>query len=115
MTDVPRYDITVHRGEDWTETFTLYDDNDQPVVMTGWDANLDIKAFYSGSPIVQLSTAGSTITIDEANGTITPSLSASACAVVPLERGIYDLKIDTGTTIKYLVRGDFVINPRVTE
>lgn len=134
---VAAWNFTLKAGADTSITMTWFDDNGQPMNLTGYSMELTIRA-YVGSPVAILtlssaSTSGSRIVLGGTAGTITlifaaadtSSLSGTGLPIpsnpglgsLPVSRlGFYDLKyVDPTGLDGYLLEGSAFLDPWVTE
>lgn len=115
MTDVGLYNIVLHQGETFSLSITYKDENDNPVSLVGYTGKMHVRTRPGGSSILSLA-SGSGITITGATGEIAISVTAAQSALLPAGVYQYDLALISATsTVTYLLRGTFTINPRITQ
>lgn len=107
-------DFICPQGSTFTKTLTYSIDND-PVDLTGYSANLQIREFhYSPDYILSLSSATTGISLGGSAGTITLTIPASATTIINAGKYVYDLEITVGGTVSRLIEGKFTVTPEVT-
>lgn len=113
------FDIKIEAGTDWPLTLYLKDDADNPKVLTGYTASMDIRTELDGPIVKNLTSVGGTpqIVIDGAAGKITIALTDVETAALGIKQGVYDLLLtDAGGTgnISKLLKGTVTVDPVVT-
>jgi hypothetical protein len=115
MSDVPVYDISVYQGATVSEDFQALDDNELPMDLTGYNAALQVRTKPGGVLLLDLSSPSNGLLITPSTGTVTMQITATQCAALAFERGVYDLKVTSaGGVVKYLLQGEFMVDQRVT-
>ena len=79
------YPITVVRGADWSDVWTLYDQGGNPWPLQGYTALLSV-GFTGQTPVLTM-TDTSGLTLGGSAGTVAPHLTAAQTALLP--RGEY--------------------------
>jgi len=100
------YDLTIEKGTDYTQVFTVRDSLRRPVDLTSYVGGcMDIRAAQAtSSAILSFSTAASTMTLGGTLGTITIAAARAVTSAVVEDAGVYDLELtnDSGKTARYL-------------
>ena len=109
------YDITIYQGATFQRILTWKDEAGDPVDITNYTASMMARTSVdSDTPFLTLSTSGSGITLGDAAGTITLSLSANDSAALT-ENGVYDLELtDASGNVTRLLQGNLLVNKEVT-
>jgi hypothetical protein len=116
MQKTPEYGLVVHQGADWAVTMTYTDENDLPIDLTSYEAQLQVRRKPGGDLLLDMSTDNGKITIVGASGEIGLALANAVTAALAALAAEYDLFIKSpGGTYTPLVRGDFTVIPRVTK
>lgn len=106
---IPQVDMFIKQGADWSMTFTITDNNDNPRDLTDYSATCDIKDRINGSIIVT-----PTVVIDELNGTVTFSLDHDETLAINFLQGVYDVFLESQAGTKTPVyEGPVYIDPKV--
>jgi len=108
------YDITIYQGATFSLEFEYKDGNDVAVDLTGYTAQMQIREENTHAVLLDLTTTAG-ITITAAVGKVGIIITAAQSAVLEAQNAEYDLLIKSSSgTVTYLLRGAFVITPRVT-
>lgn len=115
--EVQAYTIRIHQGATWAFSLILTDDNGTAIDLTGYTAKMEIRDMPGGTVFSTLtSSPAAGITITAATGEIDFALTAAQSAALTFGRGQYDIKItSSGGTVTYLLKGDFIVDARVTQ
>lgn len=106
-----KYDIVIQQNADFDLSFKLEDSSSDPFDLT--DATVESEVWTAGkaSKLVDF-----TVTIDDAaNGEFTLSLTETQTAGLTAGTAYYDVRITTGTSTYYWVRGIVTIQTGYTE
>lgn len=108
------WNIELHQGADFAMSFYYKDDNDTAVDLTGYTAQMQVREESGGDLLLDLTT-GSGITITAASGKIDIVLMADQTTALEVQNAKYDLLIKSSEdTVTYLLKGDFIVEPRIT-
>ncbi len=113
------YDMVVYQGATWERVFNWQQANEDPIVITGCTAEMDVRIVdLASTTVLELSTANSRIVLDELNGQISMFLSAEETAAVRALTYVYDLEItdpapDPPVVVR-LLQGEFDVRGEVT-
>jgi hypothetical protein len=110
-----RYNLTVYKGT----TFQLkpvWKIGGVPVDLTGYTADMQVRAATDTSIIVELSTTNGRITIDPAYGRVNLYISATDTAALTAGNYQYDLNLTNtvDSTVYKILQGAFTIAASVT-
>jgi hypothetical protein len=100
--------LVIDQGSTFSTDLTLKDENGDPLVLSGYNANSQMRKWYTSSN----ATATFTTAID--NGVITLSLSANQTNSLTAGRYVYDVEITDGSSISRVVEGIITVTPQVT-
>ena len=101
--------LIIDAGTTFSTTLTLTDQNGDPLNLSGYTANSQLRRWYTSSNSVPFVTS-----INTSSATITLSLSANATANLYAGRYVYDVDINNGTTVSRVVEGIVTVTPAVT-
>ena len=112
--------ILIEQGASFSQDFLWLDGNNTPptpIDLTGYSARMQIRRHHdSAEAILDVTNAGTEITLGTADGTITVSLDEAASAALPAPfYGVYDLEVeDESGYVTRLIEGHVEIRPEVT-
>jgi hypothetical protein len=102
--------LVIDQGTTYTTDLNLTDENGDPLNLTGYSANSQIRKHYTSSNSVVFSTS-----INAAAGVITLSLTANQTANMVGGRYVYDVELtDASNSISRIVEGIVTVTPQVT-
>lgn len=100
--------ITIDQGTTFTYNFTVSDTNGDPVDLSGYTANSQMRKSYSSSNATTFTCATST-------GQVTISLTANQTANVVAGRYVYDVELTAANgAVTRHVEGIVTVTPQVT-
>ena len=107
-----KLNINIDRNADYNiQVAITEDDGTTPVDLTGYTFAADIREDYD-QPVL---TSFEVSAVDLANGVISLLLTDEKSELLPIERGVWDLKMtDTSDFVQYVLRGRVLLNNRVT-
>ena len=101
--------ISIDQGTSFTTEVLLTDENGDPLDLTAYTANSQIRKTYTSLTSVPFNTVLS-------NGQVMLSLSANATGNLEAGRYVYDVVVHDGSnTITRVVEGIVTVNPQVTK
>lgn len=101
--------ISIDQGTTFTTEILLTDDNGDPLDLSAYTANAQIRKTYTSLTSVPFST-------NLISGQITLSLSANASGNLESGRYVYDVVVrDNSNNLTRVVEGIVTINPQVTK
>jgi hypothetical protein len=102
--------LVIDQGTTYSTDLNLTDENGDPLNLSGYSANSQIRKHYTSSNAVAFST-----TVDSNNGIITLSLTANQTANMVGGRYVYDVELtDASNSISRIVEGIVTVTPQVT-
>ena len=100
--------ITIDQGTTFTYTFAVTDTNGDPVDLSGYTANSQMRKSYSSSNATTFTCATST-------GAVVISLTANQTANVVAGRYVYDVELTSANgAVTRHVEGIVTVTPQVT-
>lgn len=108
--------ICIDQGSDYNTPFFLADDSGAPLNLLGVTAVMQIRRAYDDpEPVLTLTTADGSLSVDGLNGTVTPHIGEDATAALTPGVYVYDLKLleTNGRTVRPR-QGYVTVNQQVT-
>jgi hypothetical protein len=102
--------LVVDQGATFSTDLTLEDENGNPILLTGYTANSQMRKWYTSSNVAAVFTTA----INLANAIITLSLTSDQTGNLDYGRYVYDVEISNGTTVSRVVEGIVTVTPQVT-
>lgn len=102
--------LVIDQGATFSTNLTLTDENGDPLVLSGYTANSQIRKWYSSSSAA--ATFSTSINVE--SGVITLSLTANQTSNLISGRYVYDVEINSGSEISRIVEGIVTVTPQVT-
>ena len=101
--DPGKYNITLRKRSDWSQSIVLEDSTGSAVNLTGYTVNCEFWNVDRTTKQVDV-----TVTVTNAStGSITLSLTDTQTSTLP-ELSYYDLKLTSGTTSNYWMYGSVI-------
>lgn len=101
--------IVIDQGATFNTSVNLTDDAGNPLTLTGYSANSQIRRWYTSN------SAAATFDVSLSEGVINLSLSANATANLVYGRYVYDIKlIDPANNVTRVIEGLVTVTPGVT-
>ena len=86
-----------------------------PWNLAGYTGTMTVRPFLGASTITTVaSTANGRMVFDNPNGRITVTLSSAITAAIDASRYVYDLVLDSGSTVTRILEGKFIVTGAVT-
>lgn len=102
--------LVVDQGSTFSADLSLKDENGDPLLLSGYTANSQIRKWYTSlNP-----TATFTATINTFSAVVTLSLTANQTSSITAGRYVYDVEISDGSSISRIVEGIVTVTPQVT-
>jgi hypothetical protein len=101
--------IVIDAGTTFSTDLNLTDQNGDPLNLTGYTANSQMRRWYTSSNSVTFTTS-----INASSGVVTLFLDANTTSTIWPGRYVYDVDINNGTTISRVVEGIVTVTPAVT-
>ena len=102
--------LVIDQGSTFSTDLTLKDENGDPLNLSGYNANSQMRKWYTSSN----ATAVFTTSIAENDGVITLSLTANQTNIITAGRYVYDVEINDGSSVSRVVEGIITVTPQVT-
>ena len=111
-----RYNVALDQGSYTTMVLTLFQaDGITPISLVGCSAQMMFRETLDGNALVTLSTAGGTIVLGGAAGTVTITFSDVTTQALSVTRGVYDLDVTFADTHpRREVQGAWILDRSVT-
>lgn len=107
------YNIVCEQGTTFNFIFTIKND-ETPWDLTNYTATMTVRPFVGASTTVVVATTSNYITLGTTNGRVTVNIPASVTAGFKANSNAYDLILDSGTEVKRILEGQFVVTGAVT-
>ena len=108
------YNFTLDQGSTWTLQVVYNDSNGNPVNLTGYTAEMQVRRkFDSENSVLTLSTSNGGITIVGATGTLN-LLATDEQANIDAGLYVYDLELSIGGARSRLIQGTVTVSGEVT-
>jgi hypothetical protein len=108
------YNFTLDQGSTWTLQIVYKDSNGNPVNLTGYTSEMQIRRkFDSDTPVLTLSTSNGGITIVPLTGTLNLIATDEQAAIDP-GFYVYDLELSIGGVRTRLIQGQVTVSGEVT-
>ena len=108
------YNFTMDQGSTWTLQVVYKDSNGNPVNLTGYTAEMQIRRkFDSENPVLTLSTSNGGITITPLTGTLN-LLATDEQMAIDAGFYVYDLELSLGGVRTRLIQGQVTVSGEVT-
>lgn len=103
-----KVNLVIDQGTDYSTNINVTDDNDLPVVLTGYTGSAEMRKHYS-------SATSYPFTVGIQTGVVTLSMNAAVSSVITSGRYVYDCELtnSNGKTSR-LVEGIVTVTPQVT-
>lgn len=110
------YDITVEQGATFRLSLTWKDSTGAVVNLTGYTARMQIRETYeSEETIASFTSAGGSIVLGGALGTVVVTASATDTAKIQMTPAVYDLEVEASNgVVTRLLQGKANITREVT-
>lgn len=104
--------LVIDQGTTYSTTLTLTDDNGDPLNLSGFYANSEIRKWYTSTTVA----ATFTTNINTQSGEITLTLESYETANLVAGRYVYDVEITQQSTgaVSRVVEGIVTVTPEVT-
>lgn len=102
--------IIIDQGTTFSTVINLTDDNGDPIDLTGYSGDAEMRKHYTSSNSQSFS-----VSLGGTGGTVTLSLSASQTANLTAGRYVYDVEVTSGSNVvSRIVEGIVTVTPEVT-
>lgn len=102
--------LVIDQGSTFSTDLTLSDENGDPLYLNGYNANSQVRKWYSSV------NAAATFTtfINVESAVITLTLTANQTSNLVAGRYVYDVEINSGAEVSRIVEGIVTVTPQVT-
>jgi hypothetical protein len=102
--------LVIDQGTTFSSDLYLTDENGSPLILSGFQANSQIRKWYTSS------NAAATFTtfVNVSSAFINLSLTANQSSNLVAGRYVYDVEINDGSTVSRVVEGIITVTPQVT-
>jgi len=107
------YNIVCEQGTTFNFIFTIKN-NETPWDLTNYTATMTIRPFIGASTTVIVATTSNYITLGTTNGKVTVNIPANITADFKAASNAYDLVLDSGTEVRRILEGQFIVTGAVT-
>lgn len=102
--------IIIDQGTTFSTIINLTDDNGDPIDLTGYTGDSEMRKHYTSSNSQSFS-----VNLGGTSGTVTLSLSATQTANLTPGRYVYDVEVTSGSNVvSRIVEGIVTVTPEVT-
>ena len=102
--------IIIDQGTTFSTVINLTDDNGDPISLTGYTGDAEMRKHYTSSNSQSFS-----VTLGGDTGTITLGLTASQTANLTAGRYVYDVEVTSASNVvSRIVEGIVTVTPEVT-
>ena len=102
--------ITIDQGTTFSTDLTLTDEIGDPLDLTGYTANSQMRKWYTSSTVAATFTA----VVNVQTAAVTLSLTPTETANIVSGRYVYDVEITKGEVVSRIVEGIATVTPQVT-
>ena len=102
--------LVIDQGSTFSTDLTLTDENGDPLTLSGYTANSQIRRWYTSSNV----SATFSASINVSSAVITLSLTANQTSNLVFGRYVYDVEISDGYEVSRIVEGVVTVTPQVT-
>jgi len=107
------YDLFINQGATWAVTFPVIDDNQQPLIVTGWTAMAQVRPKPDEPVLYEWSAANSNIVVS--GSSVTLQVAAAVSSAWAWTDAHYDLElIDLGGKVYRLAQGRVCVSQETT-
>ena len=102
--------IIIDQGTTFSTVINLTDDNGDPVDLTGYTGDSEMRKHYTSS-----NSQSFTVSLGGTSGTVTLSLTSAQTANLTPGRYVYDVEVTSGSNVvSRIVEGIVTVTPEVT-
>lgn len=102
--------IIVDQGSTFNTTIDITDENDQPLNLSGYSGQAQMRKHYTSSNAVAFG-----VSINPVQGSVALSLTANATIQITPGRYVYDVELtDSDGIVSRIVEGIVTVTPNVT-
>lgn len=108
------YNVIIDQGANWQVNLSYKDSNGDPVNLTGYTAQLQLRTSYDAALASLNLSTGSGITITANSGLIAINATASQTGALVAGDYVYDLEITLSGVVTRIIQGRATVRPQVT-
>jgi len=102
--------LRIDQGTDFTTSITLTDDDNDPIDLSNYSGEGQIRKYYTSTTAVDW-----TVTLNGNSGVVTISLDANTTNNITSGRYVYDIELTDGAgTVSRILEGIVTVTPGVT-
>lgn len=101
--------LVIDQGATFTTTISITDDDGNIIDLTGYTGAAQIRKHYTSLTAVNFA-----VSVNEANGEVTLSLTASQTGNIVAGRYVYDCELTRSGTVSRVLEGIVTVTPQVT-
>lgn len=113
MINPGRYNITAYQGATYSLNLT-WTIGGSAVNLTNYTAAMQVRTTPAATATIFSLTNGTGITLGGTAGTIAVTIGATAMGAAEAGQYVYDLELNSGSTVTRLIQGTFQIQAEVT-
>jgi hypothetical protein len=102
--------LVIDQGSTFSTDLTLTDENGDPLILSGYTANSQIRRWYTSSNV----SASFSTSINVESGVISLTLTANQTSNLVFGRYVYDVEITNDSEVSRIVEGIVSVTPQVT-
>ena len=102
--------IIIDQGATFSTDLNLTDEYGDPLDLSGYTANSQMRKWYTSSNAAATFTAA----VNTETAVVTLSLTANQTSSIVSGRYVYDVEITNGNTVSRIVEGIVTVTPQVT-
>lgn len=103
--------LVIDQGSTYSVSLDLSDENGDPLELTGFTANSQIRKWYTSLNAAAIFTTS----INVASGELTLSLTSDQTSNLIAGRYVYDVELNQNGVISRIVEGIVTVTPQVTK
>lgn len=102
--------LVIDQGSTFSTDLTLTDEYGDPLILTGYSVNSQIRKWYTSTTVAATFSAS----VNVASAVITLSLTSDQTSNLVAGRYVYDVEINSGSDVSRIVEGIVTVTPQVT-
>jgi hypothetical protein len=102
--------LVIDQGSTFSTDLTLIDENGDPLILSGYTANSQIRRWYTSSNV----SASFSTFINVESGVISLTLTANQTSNLVFGRYVYDVEITNDSQVSRIIEGIVSVTPQVT-
>ena len=114
MPRAPRHDIVIYQGGSFDLSLTYQDSDGAAIDLSGYTCTFKGRPSLAADADISFVSSGSQITVSNATPNIVIALAPSDTSGLTAGRGVYDIKLEQGDTVVFLIEGEYEVVQPVT-